>query len=282
MVRKQLPPHDSQIASPLGYRTEVDKLATKARFTIKIIGGALALLFTWIQLKDFPVVPLLESTKAGFVLRLALAVYYFSWIFGTSFDVSVQQSVYVRDADRGHLGWRAIAAIGLFGATAAIFLWASDDEKWFAATLTGFIIANIIGWLVLVRRVTSIIYMSLLTYDQDFFEIERLHVVKIYIAGNWQKYRFLVMFAIALVAIAISFVAPVRLMVSLAIASLVFGLKETVISPLLPSLVFVVFLVIAEGWIWMMRAKTWASLNLISDLKEKYQLEPIRPRTDGP
>lgn len=275
MAGKQFSPRDGRIASPLSYRADVDKLAAKARFSIKIIGGALAAFFIWRQLKEFPLIPLLESTQAGFVFRLGLTVYYFSWIFGANFDVSVQQSVYVRDANHGRLGWRDFGMIVVFGAVAALFLWASNEEKRFAPALSAFVIMNLVGWRVMVTRVISTIQMSLLTYGQDFFEIERLHIVRNYITGDWQRFRFLALCAIVLFVDAVSFFAPVRSMVSSAIASLVSGLNETIISPLLPALIFVMFLVIAEVSIWIMRGKTWMSLSLIDDLKAKYRIQPL-------
>jgi hypothetical protein len=43
----------------------------------------------------------------------------------------------------------------------------------------------------------------------------------------------------------------------------------------LPHLSIILFLIVAEGWIWMMRIRTWASLNVIGELRHKYKLEPL-------
>jgi hypothetical protein len=47
-------------------------------------------------------------------------------------------------------------------------------------------------------------------------------------------------------------------------------------SAILPPGFFMVFTLIEEGWIWIMRLKTDLVIAVTSDLEEKYQL---RPRT---
>lgn len=272
MVRAKQAAKGRRSENPLAHRAEIDKLADKARLAISVIGGLLALAFGWVQLKDFPFIPLLESTQAEFVLKVALALYYFSWVFGTNFDVKLQQDVYVRDRDHGRLGWRAASAIAGFGVVAAALLWVSDDEKRFAAVLTVFVVMNAVGWRVVMTRVTSIVHMTLLLVGGDFFERERLRAVEEYISGNWQWHRFLAMGLIALIGDVICFFPAVRMTISSMIASVDFGLKGAVVSQLLPAFVFVSFLVLAEGWIWAIRIKARLSLSLISDLKGRYEL----------
>lgn len=266
-----------QQASASGRKAEIDQLADKARLAIKAIGGALALGFGWLQLKDLPLIPLLESTQAGFVLKIALTLYYFSWVFGANFDVGLQQAAFLRDRHRGNLGLRAIAAIAGFGVVAAILLWVSNDEQRFSMALIAFVVVNVVGWHVLAARVSSICHASLILAEGDYFEIERIRLVQEFISGNWQRHRFLVMFLIAAVGAAVCFVPEVRATIRTVVVSLAPDLREkgAVVDQLLPASVFLMFLVIAESWIWTMRAKTRLFLALIDDLRLTYEMRPI-------
>jgi hypothetical protein len=246
-----------------------------------MIGGALVLGFGWLQLKDFPLIPLLESTQVGFVLKVALTLYYFSWVFGANFDVGLQQAAFLQDRHRGNMGWRAIAAIVGFGVVAAILLWVSNDEKRFSVALIAFVAANVVGWHVLAARVSSIGHASLILAEGDFFEIERIRLVQEFMNGDWQRWRFLVMFLIATIGVAICFLPALRAAIQIAVVALAPDLtkKEAIIDQLLPTSVFLMFLVVGESWIWTMRARTRLFLALIDHLRVTYE---IRPVAEGP
>ena len=167
----------------------------------------------------------------------------------------------------------ALAALVGFAVVAAVLLWASDSDQRFAGALSVFLAANIAGWVYIVRRVRPIIHASELQYkDKDFAELERLHVVKDYIAGNWQWHRFVVMCLLVVIVDLICFTSAPKVIESIT-HSFANTLPSGLVSSLLPNLSLILFVLVAETWIWIMRARTQAFLNVIFALKQKYRFQ---------
>jgi hypothetical protein len=258
----------------LDSKAEIDRFASRIQTAIKIVGGILAALFTWLQLKDFPFIPLLESTPPEAILKFIIAVYYFSWVFGSSFDVRLQQSVYVSDPGRGQLTWPGIVALGALAVIAAVLLWVSDSTKEFAVVLHIFVLADLLTWkYYLIPRTTPIIRASkgICAKDREFFDLERLSLVESYMVGKWHWYRFIALGALLLIIDVLCFIDPIRALLGALIESAVPGLKTGLATSLLPVLSIVAFIVVAEGWKWMLRINMRTALQVISDLKKKYR-----------
>jgi hypothetical protein len=128
-VQNELPArkHPSDL---LHRKERINKLAWKARLAIKIVGGVLALFFTWIKFSGLSFLPVLENTEPEVLAKIIVVFYYLCWVFGTGFDVGTQQSVYVSDPQEGQITWDTLGVlVGLTIVTAAL-LWASDDIKY--------------------------------------------------------------------------------------------------------------------------------------------------------
>jgi hypothetical protein len=114
---------------------EVDKVGDWARRGIWVVGTVLAAFFAFLQLSHLPYVPAIENTNPLYVRELLLALYYLCWIFGTSFDVSIQRYAYVADPQHGQMPRRALLILIGFSLVAALLLWVRESDKMFAAVL---------------------------------------------------------------------------------------------------------------------------------------------------
>jgi hypothetical protein len=251
-------------------------LAERAQYAVGIVGTLLGLFFTWLTFRGFPYVTWLENTDVEFLRHLALAVYYFCWVVGSTFDIRVQREVYQNDPQLGSLPRIAVGAIVLLLVVAAALLAVSLSEHWFSILLALFIATNIFGWRVIIHRVNPVIAASEAKYraDANYFGLEQLRVVSTYLKGRWQWHRFAVMMAFALLAIAICFSTSVRQMVSEAVSFLVRDLPPPAVSRLLPVSSLLLYVVVAEAWIWGVRARVRATLNVLYRLEEQYELRP--------
>src|SRR6185436_14936154 len=120
---------------------------------------------------------------------------------GTTVDANIQKEVYRRDPQLGNVPREAtLAVVGLF-AVAALLLWASSSDERTSLALGPFLVVNVIGWRILVRRVTPIITATAAAYEREhqYHRLEQLNVVKTYISGWWQWARFLLMALIVIV-----------------------------------------------------------------------------------
>jgi hypothetical protein len=257
-------------------KEKVNKLARTARWSINVIAGVLALFFTWVKLSGTSLIPVLENTEPEVLAKIILVFYYLCWVFGTGFDVGNQQAVYVSDPKEGRIALDTFGVlVGLTIVTAAL-LWASDDIKVFAAMLVVFLIANILLWRYLLTRVRPIIEASAKIYRdrKNYPDLERLHVVENYLAGDWQKHRFLAMCLLLAAANVICFVEPVQQAASAVMRLILPPNLAPAIVRLLPHLSIILFILVAEGWIWIMRVRTWTSLHVIAALRKSYELKP--------
>jgi hypothetical protein len=267
----------------LARKGNIDKLAKKARLAIKIVAGVLALFFTWIKFSGLSFLPVLENTEPEVLTKVIVVFYYLCWVFGTGFDVGNQQAVYVSDPQEGQLAWDTLGVLVALTIVTAALLWASDDIKLFAAVLFVFVIANILLWRYLLTRVGPIIEESAKIYrkQKNYSDLERLEVVKYYLAGNWQTHRFIAMCITIAAANLICFVEPVQQALMTVVRLALPPSMVPAVGRLLPHLSIVLFVVVAEAWIWMMRVRTWASLHVIADLRHKYELKPRHASTDA-
>jgi hypothetical protein len=101
--------------------------------------------------------------------------------------------------------------------------------------------------------------------------LERLSLVESYMVGKWHWYRFIALGALLLIIDVLCFIDPIRAFLGALIESAVPGLKTGLATSLLPVLAIVAFIVVAEGWKWMLRINMRTALQVISDLKKKYR-----------
>jgi hypothetical protein len=278
------PPAPQRGTSVLDLKAEIDLLAARVQLTIKVVGSLLAGIFTWVQLKDFPFIPLLESAPPDRLLRFIAAIYYFSWVFGSSFDVRLQQAVYVSDPSKGRLTWKAIVAVLVLLVAGTLLLWASNSPKRFVVMLNMLVMADLVTWQFLfIARTAPIIRASkeLYTKQNEFVDLERLNIVENYMMGKWHWYRFAVLGAILLVVDLISLIDPIRVLVSNLVESAAPALKQGLAASLLPVLAIMLFVIVGEGWKWILRLKIRTALDVISALKVKYKLTELRQKPTG-
>ncbi len=275
MAQPPTPNEEWKQTELLDSKAEIDQLANNIQRAIKIIGGTLAAIFTWLQVKDFPFIPLLESAPPEALRRFVIAIYYFSWVFGSSFDVRIQQSVYVRDPSRGRLKTTGVVAVLVLAVTFAMLLSVSGNLREFVGMLNAFVLADLLTWQFLfIARTTPIIRASEAVYVQDkqFFDLERLRIVESYMVGNWHWYRFIVLGVILAIMDIVAFIDPIPIIVGNLIDSTLPSLTRGLSASLIPVLTIVLFVLVGEGWKWFLRVKVETTLEVFAGLKGKYRL----------
>jgi hypothetical protein len=273
MKKRRKRPTDQQ--ATLDDLGDIERLATWARRFIAIIGGALLAIFTWLQIREIPLIDVVQNTTPEILIKAALVIYYACWIGGTNFDVRIQQKTYIIDPKRGNITANTIVIVSLFFIVAILLMAVSANEQAFAAVLALFVAFNIIGWRHIVGRVTPIIKATrtALEEQKNYFRLEQLNLVEAYMAGPWQKHRFAAMLLIVAVTCTVAFFEIVRRVVGTAV-SLVSDVPLEIISKLLPSICILAFVLAAEGWIWIKRLNIHTALVVMDRLRKNYALVP--------
>jgi hypothetical protein len=76
----------------------------------------------------------------------------------------------------------------------------------------------------------------------------------------------------------VSFVDEVRLGLALFGHGIISTLSADDISSLSLDVIFVIFFVFAEGWIWFERLRVWWFISVVDTLNENYRLTPAKDR----
>jgi len=258
----------------------VDRLRTHIGKVIGISSLFVAILtfgFTW-----YNVLGAIAQTQeaADIIGNLAWSLYVAAWTSGSLWDTSVQRNAYRRVpmSKAPMLGGVVIGMIALL--LVAIYYHAVKhthvvkQPRIMATALAVLWLLDYLGWRYLLRKVVyPAVDMSTETYQREgrFFELEQLKVVTDRIAGHWKWWRFGVG-TILLVGLVYVAYRGVPWPVLQRIASV----TEPVSQDLVLSVIFLVFVLVIEGWMLFIRLRAEARVSLLEKLAESYALTPVR------
>ena len=265
------------VAAGAGYvQNEMTATARMVRKLIRYIGLILFAVFTYLQVKDFQVGALIENISPDFLRRITLILYYWCWIFGATFDTDIQELAYFSDKGRFKLTGKAIGLVILFGIVAAVLLWSAYDDRLFAGALTIFFAANIAGFAYILWFVKPIIQASENKFRRgdNYFSLAQLELVSGYMNGSWQWKRFGLGVLLVVAMDTICFLDVVKIAIAEALAGFL-PVSTAALAERLPTLTFVSFVILMEGWIWIQRARVHVALDLLEELSREFTLTPI-------
>lgn len=248
-------------------KNQLMKLLSSTRTWMSILASGLVLVFGWLKLKGVSIIPLTSDSFTTVLLRGSMILYFFSWVFGASWDAHDQGLVYLTAPNKGRIPVIAIFLMIIITLVFGILCWVDSYVK-FAAVLGIFWLVNLIAWQYMMRKLVGEVITkssTILLQLGHHLELARLHIVRDYLSGSWQWWRFCIG---AVLIICINVLANTNVPNDIKAATNVLSAEFV--------MVFSIFLFVAvvELWIWVMRIKRRISLNLLDDLGETYKLEP--------
>jgi hypothetical protein len=265
----------SEIAN---YKADIERLAKQSRYAIQIIAAILATAFAFVVLGAEQVAGTLNRTDPTIIYKIGLFAYYTCWVFGAKFDVDIEERVYVRDNLHGILDWKAIGILAIFTVAMLLFFWLHYYERIFAVGLLAFIAANYAGWRTVCRRIDGPIQDSISYYEKlgDHFGSTKVRVVDGYMRGTWQRQRFAVMAAMGVALLMAANAEPLFGIAPAVRGMTVLNLDADKLVYLAPAMLFLIYVTVAEAWMWIQRAKVHVCVTTIEGLSKKYVLEPLK------
>lgn len=258
-------------------RPEVTKWARQIRTAIAWVAMALAAVYGFLNFSSLPYGILLGAIDPKKLLQIIIIFYYFLWVWGVNHDTNLLELVYAKASAGGKLRPSDISVIILIFIVSMLLVWSIRDERRFAGVLTAFFVVNIFAWRYLLTYIRPAIAESSEIYEseEDFFALERLHAIVRYISGQWQWLRFAAMGAVLAFLDAVTFFSRFREFVSDTLSQTYPKISSALVFPLLPDLLFIIFIIVEEGWIWNMRMRTDLVLTVTNDLERKYKISPL-------
>jgi hypothetical protein len=253
----------------------VMRYTRSVRRLITGLSNALVLIFASIQLRNFPVDIIFNSTTPVVLWHIGLGVYFASWIYGTKFDVDVQELVYDEFPSQGKMPVHGLVVILLLAVGAIILLWTQEHIQRFAIAISIFFVVDHLAWLYVIRFVKPIVTSSRKKYKEElknYFLLEALEVVSYQIQGNLKLWRLTGGIPLVILINAFAFSNTVQSYITSITMSLLPQFSINDANAFIAGVLVVCFVAFMEIWSWSLRIKTKVSLGFINKVSVKYDL----------
>jgi hypothetical protein len=226
-------------------KNEIIGMARTTRTIIKVLAAALGLLYVWLKLSGLPIGEIVGGISDDMLVKIALCLYFLSWVQGTLNDTNEQETAYAKAPNRGRFPREGMVACVVVAAVFAILCYV-DSAKWFAFWLMLFLVANFGGYHYLRSVVKPAMDRSRDEYKKagDIQGGLKLEIVRAYLVGKWQWFRFAYGFAA---------IGVITTMCHTQLPEML-NVRWPAIPPQTYIALSIFFYVITfEGWIWVMR-----------------------------
>lgn len=230
------------------------------KFWLNIISGTILLVFGWLNFKDFPYMALLDADSFGILLKVSLSLYYLSWVAGMTSDLKDEELIVVIAPNKGKLAWMALGIMFMLGFLFAILCYI-EDIKLFSISLLIFFVFDKISNIYLIRHVRPALEESraLFLKENDYLRAFSIKSIEDYLAGPYYNLRFASGMVIIFLMIFISFF-EINLP---SVGGFQFKPSEVVI------ILFFIYVLVIESWMWFKRFKRMIYLDIINDLNQE-------------
>jgi len=253
-------------------RVSRTKLAAAALLMVRSIFFLLPLVFTWLKLRNLSssdIAKLISDASAGDVVwKTALIIYFFAWVWGTLWDVGLQERVYLDAPNKGKMPWQAVgmgAAIFIVG---AVLVWV-DTFVQFVGALALFTTVDHAAWRYLVNFLQPMIQLAREEYvkSDDAIGLEQLQLVENQVCGNWKWWRAIVGVVWIFVMLTLALVMSPENSLRAGRAELPWGFVQAVS--------ILIWVLLMEIWHWYVRVVTRVGVDTLENLRDKYRLAPL-------
>ncbi len=252
------------------------RFAQFTRSIIRTIAVVFGLLVTYLQIRDLRPDALLTPSSADILWRAALVIYYWAWVGGVNFDINIQELAYVAFPGRGRWPLQPYAVLAIFVVMAAILLTSYGSITHFSLALTGFLLIDHASWIYVRRFLRRSIddSRSYYTAERRFYELEVLSLVESQVFGRWKLCRLIAGAIIVIAADAFAFNQAFQEAVASAVQFMCPWLSSRDAISLSYSVVFLLYVLVMELWLWLHRVRMYLRLHTLEYLNERYHLTP--------
>ncbi|MCX6230366.1 MAG: hypothetical protein NTZ33_02370 [Bacteroidetes bacterium] len=235
------------------------KMIKNTKTFIRITGVILTFNFVWLEFHELPLIPLFTNTFSSVFFKIILALFFASWIAGTSKDLEDEESALLVAPNKGKLTMLAIGTIVILG---VLFAWLCKANTYseFAIALSVFYIFNIISWYYLKLFVKESINESIKKYEEvnDIYGLKKIKTIEDFLLGKWQVKRF---------AYGFIFLVILNILAFTNYSQNISTLIDIPSTQFIIVLSFFMYLGEMEIWIWLKRIKRDITFELIEEFK---------------
>lgn len=255
----------------------LERLEQTVAHLILYIGGAIFALFGMLEIKNAPINRVTEAFDVYSIVTISLFIFVAGWITGATTDTKIQKTVLYKDVRRGKFNYKEIAGIlGFFAVFTALFYY-RENIVLFQAILLIFICVNVLTYQQILMRVDEDAAAAMKHYlreeDRDYFSYMKLYCAMGYLHGSWQAKRFKVLIALASVQLLVAIAVYTDMYRPYVPDARLGALTLHVYIEYLPSVLFLIYVLISESWMKIYRYKIKADFVTIERLRVHFSLQ---------
>lgn len=251
---------------------------------IRWVAGGLVILFGFLEISNAPIDKITEAFDSNSFTKFGLFMYFTGWAFGATDDTKIQKTAYALDPQGGKVGmmeWSGIFVFIIF--FTSLFL-LHTYTVFFQISILIFVIINMWTYsYVIMKRANIIINESKNHYisTKDYIRYLKLYCAIEYLTGGWQKRRFISLLIIAIVQLIVAILIEYTNVVSSFSGYSVKNIPVSNIIIYLPSLLFIIYVIISEGWMKIYRYKVFSDFDTIDEIGEHFRISK-NPKLEFP
>lgn len=234
----------------------------EVRLLMRIIEIMLAIIFVGLNLDLSSLKPMFTVECSNIFFQLMLFLYFTAWCVGPVIDMKYEEYIFSLYPNNNKLKKGAFATIF---STVILFviLYCLKETIYFAIVLTIFFVFNIFSWRYLVSNYLKSTLVENENMTKGTFEFEYHRLIENYLIGKWQKYRFACGFFILIIFNVLIYTDLISYLDN----------ELNVSTKIITSICFSFFVLIMEGWIWIIRLKRKIKVGVYDEFKENYKIE---------
>jgi hypothetical protein len=261
--------------------TDVTRFFRVFRRITEAMASLLAIFFVYLQVGEREIAKVVTLTSPDLIWKFALIIYYFAWVFGSLFDIELQEDAYVNIGRRRQEHWplASIATLAILFVVAVALFWSEGNIQRFAVVLCIFVFVDHAAWRYLIKfsRPAKKASEEFYREKRDFVALEKLNIIMYQIQGPWKWWRLCAGIPLTALIVGFAFSEPIRSFINKAALNFIPGLADTDVIPFMSGLLVLIFVLAVEAWHWTMRIYTKCSLRLLDKLDGKYEFRPKIP-----
>ena len=257
----------------------VSHLDTMLAKYIRWVAAILLASFSFLALEDAPIATITSAFDQDSFTKFGLFLLFAAWATGATDDTRIQTTAYTRDPKAGKLGAQEIVGILLFLPIFTGLFLLHEYLFWFQLALLIFICVNMWTYSVAVMdRAASIIEASKehSLKTKDYKAYMKLYCAVEYLTGNWQRKRFVALFLIALLQVVVAGLIEFTDVLARARPYTFKEVPGDVLLSFLPSVLFVVYVLVSEVWIRIYRYKIFSDFETVDAMAEHFRMTKQR------
>lgn len=263
--RKKIKSH-SNTSNILEKKHKLLETSQKGKLLIKFFILIPPLFYGYLKLHSTDITPFTNDYMSSTILRISFIIYYLSWVYGSLFDMNIYDISLISSKEEKGITFKDYAVAFIIIVVFSLLLY-SKNNLYIAITLSLF---WIVDWLahhyLLKYQMNSLLRESEIEYKKmnNLWNFLRLESTKNYIAGTWKKTRYYAGIPILIILLIFSF--------ENIFASSINNYFNIISSDFIFSLIFLIFVLSMESWIWFVRLNTKLTMNIISKNEDSYLL----------